>query len=102
MIYLIRSATAHQGKQGKAIEWALKVAKYFNDKYSDVNVRVMRNINGPTNQIHWAVRYGSLAAMEKNAAKWSTDAGYQDLLVEAGEQELFAALVVDNLYRVVE
>jgi hypothetical protein len=100
MIYFLRTATISQGKQQEAIQWAIKVAKYLNDKYPEMNVQVLRNINGPLNQVHWAVGYESLAVMEESRAKRLTDAGYQDLLGETSE--LFDPLVVDNFYQVIE
>jgi hypothetical protein len=100
MIYQMRTATISQGKQQEATQWALKVAKYLSEKYAAVNVQVLRNINGPLNQVHWAVGYASLGVMEETRAKWRTDEGYQDLLGEASA--LFGPLVVDNFYRVVE
>jgi hypothetical protein len=89
-----------QGKYGEAVEWALKVAKYFNDKDSGMRVRVLRNINGPWNEIHWSVRFESIAAMGESRASWPTDEGYQALLAET--EGMFEPLVVDNFYEAVE
>ncbi|MGB3716088.1 MAG: hypothetical protein WA996_16810 [Candidatus Promineifilaceae bacterium] len=99
MITWVRTAEIRDGKALPAIEFGLKVAGYVNDKFG-LNVTVERNVTGKLNQLHWVVTYDSLAAFEEAAAATSADEGYQQLLAESSENELFFAnSVVDNLFQ---
>lgn len=100
MIYLVRSTTMRPGRGQEAIQWALEVAKYVSDNYPDSHIEVVRNISGPRNQIHWSVRYESLAVSEAVGAKLATDRGYQAMLVKAAE--LFDSPLVDHYYHVID
>ena len=101
MVYMVRSVRTEAAKDAEAVQWAVKVAAYVNETYPSINVRVLRNINGPLQAVHWAVRYESLAALEEISAKLGADAGYQELLAET-EGMFVPGTLVDNLYRTVE
>jgi hypothetical protein len=99
MITWVRTADVRDGKALPAVEFGLKVAGYVNDKFG-LEVSLERNVTGMLNQLHWVVTYDSLAAFEEIVAATSADEGYQQLLAEATEKELFfAKSVVDKLYQ---
>ena len=100
MIIFVRTTTIRPGMAKEATQWALDVAKYVSDNYSDADIEVVRNISGPRNQIHWSVRYESLAAAEAVGAKLATDRGYLAMLVKV--KELFDSPLVDHYYQVVD
>ena len=100
MIYMLRTSRM-QGDWAQAIQWANKIAQYINEKFPEVHVQVLLNVNGPRDQIHWSARYASLAAFEEKGAKIESDLGYQALVEEAGEMLVPGALE-DNFYRTVD
>jgi hypothetical protein len=100
MIYYTRSAEILDGKNAAAMEFAVKVASYVNDNYPGLNVRVLSNVSGQVNQVHWVSGYESLAALEETSAKIGADSGYQEIVATA--EGLFAASThVTHLYRTV-
>jgi len=97
MIYLVRTAEIQEGKTEAAFELATKIAGHINDHISGINVLVLRNLNGPLNQVSWVASYESLAALEERSAVLAADSGYQALAAQA--QSLFVgSSFVDNLY----
>jgi hypothetical protein len=99
MITFVRTADIHDGKAPMAIEWALKVAAYINEKYG-TNVSIQQNVGGKVNQLHWVDMYETMDESLALGAKLNMDEGFQQLMAEAGEQGLFAAnSVVDNYYQ---
>lgn len=101
MITWVRTANINHGKYETAIEWAIRVSAYVNEKYG-TNVRVQVNVAGPYNQLHWAASYDSLAGLEDLTNKLMMDEGYRDLLRETTEAENFETKsVVDAIYRTI-
>lgn len=99
MITFVRSATAHDGQIGQAIEWAVRIAKYVNENIEGTNLQVVRNIGGPVYEIHWVANYESLAAFEESFQRMEADPGYRDILAGVREAEvLIGATVEDRLY----
>ena len=99
MITWVRTADIRDGKGPAAIEWALKVSAYVNEAFK-TNVSLQRNVAGQLNQVHWVATYQSLAGLEELMARLIEDDGYQQLLAESAEQELFfASSIVDNIYQ---
>jgi hypothetical protein len=102
MITSIRTANSQDGKGQAGFAWAVKVANYINGSISGANVQVLRNIGGPTWQVHWVSNYESLAAFEGMMKRFEADEGYRKLLGEARDQQLFvASSVVDRLYEAI-
>lgn len=100
MIYMIRS-TRMEGDWDQSVQWAVKVAQYINEKFPEMHVQVLRNVNGSLGQIHWSSRYASLAVCEEIMAKVEADPGYQALMEES--QELFDPnFTQDHYYRTVD
>jgi hypothetical protein len=98
MITHVHTADIRDGKAMAAIEQALKLANYVNEKFG-TNVQLMGNVAGPTYQLHWTANFESLAAFEEVYEKINVDPGYHQLLAEAYDQELwFGSSVVDNIY----
>jgi hypothetical protein len=58
----------------------VEVANYVNEHYPDVHMEVWRNIDGPIDQVHWVIRYESLAAVELTKDKLDQDDAYQELV----------------------
>jgi hypothetical protein len=100
MVYLVRSARAQQGRSQAALPWAFQVATYLNENYPQVNVEVLRNINGPIDQVHWVARYESLAALEEIRNTLAKDDAYQEL-VGAFQTIFVLESAVDNIYATV-
>lgn len=101
MITSVRSVMIHDGKTEEGVGWALKVRKYVNETF-DSNVQVWRNVTGHEGQLHWVANYDSLADLETATKKKDADAGYQKMIKEAREQNLFAlSRLVTNLYETV-
>lgn len=99
MVRWTRTAAAQDGKEPQAFEWAVRVAKYVSDNFAGAQVLVLRNLSGPIFQIHWVVDYESLADLERVLQQVEGDAGYQDLLTESRDADLFdSRTVVDNYY----
>jgi hypothetical protein len=99
MITFVRTADINDAKAPMAVEWALKVAAYINEKYG-TNVSIQQNVGGKVNQLHWVDMYESMDESLGLGAKLNMDEGFQQLMAEAGEQGLFAAnSVVDNYYQ---
>lgn len=99
MITLVRTVDIRDGKLLPATEWAIKAAGYVNDKFG-LNAVVQRNVNGKVFRLHWVVTYDSMADFEEAGAATFADEGYQQLLAESTEKELFfASSVTDNLYQ---
>ena len=80
MVYLVRSARAQQGRAQVALPWAVEIANYLNENYPETSVKVVRNINGPIDQVHWVAQYESLAALEETRKKLEQDGAYQELV----------------------
>lgn len=99
MITFVRTANVHDAKLPMAIEWALKVSAYINEKYG-TNIGVQRNVAGMVNQVHWVNMHETMDEAMDLAAKLNMDEGFNQLLAESGEQGLFAAnSVIDNFYQ---
>ena len=97
MIYVVRSITAQPGKIREARQWAVRIAKWVNEHYPEVNVEVLRNITGPRWQVHWVVRCESLAVWGEVSPKMNADPGYQEAI--SGAQEFVVQSTwMDNFY----
>ena len=102
MITSILTANPQDGKGHAAFALAVKVANYINGSFSGANLQVLRNIGGPTWQVHWISNFESLAVFEEERKRIEADEGYLKLLGEGREQNLFAASsVVERLYEVI-
>ncbi len=102
MITWIRTANMQDGKGQDAFAWAVKVANYVNEKFSEANVQVVRNIGGPVWQVYWVANYESLATFEEVMKRVEADSGYLELLGEARDQNLFISSgTVDSLYEAI-
>ncbi len=70
----------------EAFEWAVKLATYVNENYTDISpegkTEVVRNINGPVNQLHFVTKAESLAVFEQALKRMAEDPDYQELLAE--------------------
>lgn len=100
MVYLVRTADIQNGKTQEAFELAAKIAAHINQDVEGMQVMVLRNLNGPLNQVSWVAGYESLAALETLSAQLGADPGYQELAAEA--QTLFVgSSFIDNLYQTV-
>ena len=97
MITWMRSALINHGKREAAIEWALKVSGYVNDNFG-TNIAVHGNVAGPINQIHWVATYESLGAFEAMASKIVQDEGYNELLAESSEANLYDTHSFEDTY----
>jgi hypothetical protein len=100
MITLVRSARIQQGTAVEAaIEWAVRVAMYVNEKHG-LAMQVQRNVAGPVYQVHWVIALEALAQVDELGQTLQADEGYNSLLAEAREQNLFdVTSIVDNLYQ---
>ena len=83
MITVVRTYIIQQGKHQEAIEKATKAAAHANETYP-AQARVVRNINGPDNQLHYVVDWESLAMWEASKAKGTEDAKLLALFAELG------------------
>ena len=102
MITLVRTANIHDGKAGEAFTWAIKTVNSVNANIEGVNVQVLRNVGGPTFQLHFVSTYESLAAYDEATKRLEADAGYQELIAEARAAGLFiASSIVDHLYETI-
>ena len=89
MIIAIRTAGIQSGKQAAAVAWAVSVAAHINALLPGTKVRVTRAVGGPIAEVHWMSEYASLAEFETVWAKIEGDAGFQALLKEARDEDLF-------------
>jgi len=98
MIYFTRSADIKSGKLKEAFEYAVKIAAYVNENHG-TNFKVLRNVGGVGQQVHWLATYDSLAAYEAASARILADAGYHAVAAEANglienwEDNIFATLL---------
>ena len=99
VITAVRTANFQEGKAPAAIEWALKVANYINENHG-WNVQVTQNVTGMLNQVHWVSTHESLGTLDERGAQLNADAGFQALIAEAAEAQLFVgSSITDALYR---
>ena len=85
IITTVRTANIHDGKMQEAWVWAVKAAKYLNEKFG-TNVSVHRNLGGPLFQVHWVATCESLAAFEKVHKQVDTDPGFQELIAHTAHR----------------
>jgi len=100
MVYLVRSARAQQGRAQAALPFFVGVANYLKEHYPQMSPEVLRNINGPIDQVHLVVRYESLAVLEATRKKLDNDDEYQEL-VGAFQSIFVLDSAVDNIYETV-
>jgi len=97
----VRSTRISSGKQPQATEWALEIAGYVNGKFG-LNAIVEVNVTGHINEIHWVVKYDSLADLEQARMATIADEGMQQRLAVSAEQGLFVEnSAVDNIYQTI-
>ena len=82
MVYRVWSGSIRQGKAQEAFEWAVKLATYVSENYTEGKTEVVRNINGPVNQLHFVTKVESLAVLEPALKRAAEDPDYQELLAE--------------------
>ena len=99
MVYRVWSASIRQGKAQEAFEWAAKLATYVNENYTDISpegkIEVVRNINGPVNQLRIVAKWESLAVLEQGLKRGAEDPDYQELLAEAAGLFVESSAVVN-------
>jgi hypothetical protein len=101
MITTVRTANVHDGKIREALAWALKATKFLNEKFG-TNIQVARNVGGPLFQVHWVATYKSLADFERISKQVEADEGYQALVTEGRQQDIFIGTsIVDSIYETV-
>ena len=83
MITVVRTYTIQKGKQQEAIACATKAAAHANVTYPG-QARVVRNINGPANQLHYVMDWESLATWEASVAEGKDDVQLMALFAELG------------------
>jgi hypothetical protein len=83
MITVVRTYTIQKGKQQAAIACAIKAAAHSNATYPG-QARVVRNINGPANQLHYVHDWESLATWEASVAEAKDDTQLMALFAELG------------------
>ena len=88
MITWVRTVDYRDGKANEAMELAVKAANYVNDKFG-LNVVVEINVSGKISQLHWVATTDSLASLDEALLSVYADEGYQQMLEESAEQELF-------------
>ena len=99
MFTFVRTADVRDGQILPAIEWALKVSGYLNDKFG-LNIIVQRNLTGKTNQLHWVDNHDSLSRIEEVGAAIFADEEYQQMVADANERGLFfGQSIEDNIYQ---
>ncbi len=93
-----RTAAISDGKALPATEWALKTAAYVSEKF-DIDLRVMRNVTGQINHLHWVAEYETLEDFQSVLMRVQADEGYQSMVADATEQQLYQGnSIVDRLY----
>jgi hypothetical protein len=100
MVYLWQSYMIKEGRAKEAWEYAAKIAAYAKENYSEYcTVEVLSNISGPAYQVHFLVKFESLAGFEETSANWFADPAVQEL--NAGGAELWVdSSFVNNLFRI--
>ena len=93
MITLVRTANIHDGKAGEAFTWAIKTVNSVNANIEGVNVQVLRNVGGPTFQLHFVSTYESLAAYDEATKRLEAEARAAGLFI--------ASSIVDHLYETI-
>ena len=78
-----RSSLISGGKADEAIQFAIEVSKYVNNKYPEITVYPYIEVFGTIGKLHWFVDYDSLATAERIMSELSSDAGYEALLKKA-------------------
>ena len=102
MIILLRTTEISEGKMFEAIAYAKEMTTYMNDNF-DTNLRILTNIGGKVNQIHFLNEYESHADIEDLRAKFIADSTAMELMEKSQEAGLFVgSSIVDNLYRTVD
>ncbi|MCB0108485.1 MAG: hypothetical protein KDE53_21335 [Caldilineaceae bacterium] len=97
MITVVRTYTIQKGKQQEATACATKAAAHSNATYPG-QARVVRNINGPANQLHYVHDWESLATWEANVAGAKDDTQLLALFAELGALSESQTI---NLYKTV-
>jgi hypothetical protein len=100
MIYFMRTMTIQPGKYAEVFQWAVKVARFSNEHYPELNVQILQPVTGPAYQVHWLVSSKSLAVFKENYDRVHADPGYQEL-AKGWENLLVQSTWVDNFYSVV-
>ena len=99
MIYFSRTVNVNAGKMPESMEWSQRVVAYANENVG-TSFRILQNVTGPLNQIHFVNTLPSLGALDEANNKFATDEGYAALAMEAMQKELFGHME-DHLYRTV-
>ena len=87
MITFYRSATILPGKTPQAIAFAKKIAEYVK-KSTGLDLHVGVPIGGNPSRIGWSASYESLAALEAQQTKMTSDAKYWEMVNKSAD--LFA------------
>jgi hypothetical protein len=75
-----RSSQISSGKNEEALQFALEVSEYVNNKYPEITVRPYIEVFGTVGKVHWFVDYDSLATFERINSKLLSDAGFVALI----------------------
>lgn len=75
MIVFTSSARIAPGKSGTALAFAQELAEHF-DKIHDVQLNVLRPLNGNRGRVAWSSKYESLEALRAFRDRLARDAAY--------------------------
>ncbi|MEZ4622878.1 MAG: NIPSNAP family protein [Caldilineaceae bacterium] len=90
MITVIRTYTIQPGTRTEAFAHVAKQAAYIPGKYGGSNTSVLRNVAGPSNQVHSISNWESLAAWEEGQKKIAQDAEIQEIVAQG--QGMFSSV----------
>ena len=82
MITVIRTYTIQPEKRAEAFAHVAKQAAYIPGKYGGSNTSVLRNVAGPSNQVHSVSNWESLAAWEEGQKQIAQDAEIQEMVAQ--------------------
>ena len=82
MLTVIRTYTTQPEKRKEAVAHIAKQAALIPGKYGGRDARVLRNVTGPSNQVHVIVNWESLAAWDEGQKKIAQDAELQELVAQ--------------------
>jgi hypothetical protein len=100
MIYMMRTMTIQQAKYAEVFQWAVRVARFSNEHYPELNLQILRNVSGSCYQVHWLVGCKSLAVFKETYDRVHADPGYQEL-TKGWENLVIQSSWVDTFYETV-
>lgn len=82
MLTVIRTFTVQSWKRKEVLAHVTKLAARVPGKYGGRDARVLRNVTGPSNQVHTISNWESLAAYEEGQKQIAQDAELQELVAQ--------------------